>query len=188
MGKLTLILGGARSGKSVHAEQLAIKRGGNVAYFATAEALDNEMEERIVVHKQQRPLHWETIELSKGVGVAFQEREIQADMVILDCLTLLVSNLLVETSEDGHEPDEKAATTHVQAEIDNLCDVIQVSETAWIVVSNEVGLGLVPPYPLGRLYRDLLGRANQQLAAIAHEVFFMVAGIPIPIHKYRISP
>jgi adenosylcobinamide kinase/adenosylcobinamide-phosphate guanylyltransferase len=86
----------------------------------------------------------------------------------------------------GEEPDQVEALTAVQTEMDDLLAAIQGSRADWIIVSNEVGLGLVPPYPLGRLYRDLLGRANQRLAACAEEVFFLVAGIPVPIHNFRI--
>ena len=186
MGNLTVILGGARSGKSTHAERLAINRGGRVAYIATAEALDDEMQARIAVHKKGRPKGWETIEIPRYVGRTFQKQAVQTDIVILDCLTMLVSNLLGFASLDETLLDEMAASKHLKAETDGLIDAIQSSEADWIVVSNEVGLGLVPPYPLGRLYRDLLGRANQQLADIADEVYWMVAGIPVPIHQYRI--
>ena len=185
MGKLTLILGGARSGKSVHAEQLASKRGGNVAYIATAEALDEEMKSRIINHKKGRPSQWKTYEIPRGVGQAFREHAAQTDLVILDCLTMLVSNLLFYTSEGEQEPDERVASNLVKTELNELIAVIQDCDAAWLVVSNEVGLGLVPPYPLGRIYRDLLGRANQQLAAIADEVYLMVAGIPVPIDQFR---
>jgi adenosylcobinamide kinase/adenosylcobinamide-phosphate guanylyltransferase len=185
MGKLTLILGGARSGKSSYAEDLAITRGGQVAYIATAEALDEEMEYRIINHKKERPNHWKTYEIPRGVGQIFREHAAQTDLVILDCLTMLVSNHLLYASEDGQEPDEQTASSVVNIEMNDLKAVIQDCDTAWIVVSNEVGLGLVPPYPLGRLYRDLLGRVNKQLAAIADEVYLMVAGIPVPIDHFR---
>jgi adenosylcobinamide kinase/adenosylcobinamide-phosphate guanylyltransferase len=98
-------------------------------------------------------------------------------LVILDCITLLVSDLLLR--------DERAAGSLVDAEIEDLLSIIKSNPVDWIVVSNEVGLGLVPEYPLGRIYRDLLGRANQQLAAHAKLVFWMVAGIPVPVEQYR---
>jgi adenosylcobinamide kinase/adenosylcobinamide-phosphate guanylyltransferase len=112
------------------------------------------------------------------VGETLPNHNNQADVVLLDCLTLLVSNLVMEASPDVDQPNESVAKALVEAEIAGLKDAIPACRADWIVVSNEVGLGLVPPYPLGRLYRDLLGWANQALAAVADEVYFMVAGIP----------
>ena len=187
MGRLTLILGGARSGKSTFAQQLAEGRFVQVVYIATARGLDREMEARIFVHKQARPSHWVTFEIPSNVGGRLKEIPLQSGGVILDCLTMLVSNLLMDIPSDNEELDQVEAFAAVQTEMDELVDAIQGSEADWIVVSNEVGLGLVPPYPLGRLYRDLLGRANQRLAACADEVFFLIAGIPVPIHNFRIQ-
>lgn len=178
MGRLTLILGGARSGKSTHAERLASERGQNVLYIATAQALDGEMAARIRAHKDKRSQIWRTLEIPSRVGEILQNQDIQAAVVLLDCLTLLISNLVMEASPDVDQPDESGARALVEAEIAGLKAAIEASRADWIVVSNEVGLGLVPPYPLGRLYRDLLGWANQALAAVAGEIYFMVAGIP----------
>jgi adenosylcobinamide kinase/adenosylcobinamide-phosphate guanylyltransferase len=185
MGRLTLILGGARSGKSTFAQQLAEERFRQVVYIATARGLDGEMEARIAVHKQARPSHWVTCEIPSNVGGRLKEIPLQAGGVVLDCLTMLVSNLLMDIPSADEELDQAEAVAAVQTEVDDLLAAIQWSEADWIVVSNEVGLGLVPPYPLGRLYRDLLGRANQRLAACADEVFFLIAGIPVPIHNFR---
>jgi len=179
MGKLTLILGGARSGKSTHAEKLAARHGSRVAYIATAQPLDAEMQARITAHRLKRPDSWQTFEIASGVGRALLENPPQAELILLDCLTLLVANRLLESAPDEDQPDEAAATTQVQSEIDDLLAVIQSSPAEWIVVSNEVGLGLVPPYPLGRIYRDLLGWANQRMARQAEQVIFMIAGQPM---------
>jgi adenosylcobinamide kinase / adenosylcobinamide-phosphate guanylyltransferase len=110
---------------------------------------------------------------------------LDADVVLLDCITLLVSNLVLEASPNVNEPDVSAATGLVRSEVEELIETIRMSEARWLVVSNEVGQGLVPPYPVGRLYRDLLGWANQRLAEAADEVVWMVAGIPVPIGQYR---
>jgi adenosylcobinamide kinase/adenosylcobinamide-phosphate guanylyltransferase len=177
MGKLTLILGGARSGKSVYAERLAGQGGGSVTYIATAQAKDEEMAARIAQHQSKRSPNWQTLEIPLGVGAAWKAQSLQSDLVLLDCLTLLVSNIILDASPDADHPDEGAATARTEAEISQLLEAIQDSEASWIVVSNEVGMGLVPPYPLGRIYRDLLGWANQQLAARAEEVVFMIAGV-----------
>lgn len=181
MGKLTLILGGARSGKSTHAEKLAARHGGRVAYIATAQALDEEMEARIAAHRLKRPDSWQTFEMPSGVGRALLEDPPQAELILLDCLTLLIANRLLESAPDVDQPDEIAAMAQVQSEIDDLLTAIQSSPAEWIVVSNEVGLGLVPPYPLGRIYRDLLGWANQSLACQAERVLFMIAGRPMKL-------
>jgi adenosylcobinamide kinase/adenosylcobinamide-phosphate guanylyltransferase len=103
----------------------------------------------------------------------------------VDCLTLLVSNLVLQAAPDIDHPDEQAARTLVEAEINDLLNAIESIPAEWIIVSNEVGQGLVPPYPMGRVYRDLLGWANQRLAQKADEVIWMVAGIPVPIGEYK---
>ena len=185
MGKLILILGGARSGKSTYAEKLAQNTGQRVIYIATAQGLDEEMQARIDAHQGKRPQNWNTLEIPVQVGKTLQESSDwkNYDVVLLDCLTLLVSNLVLQVSPDVNEPDEGAAAAFVEAEIENLLAAIHTSSVNWIVVTNEVGMGLVPPYPLGRVYRDLLGWANQRLAQVADEIYFMVAGIPMRLDK-----
>lgn len=176
--KLTLILGGARSGKSAYAEQMAA-RYERVLYVATAEAWDEEMAQRIANHKAQRPAGWRTLEAARNVGAAIaQAGHTNADAVIIDCLTLLASNVIVALGEGADEAD---ATTALLTEVDELLASYMASSARWIVVSNEVGLGIVPAYPLGRIYRDALGRANQRLAAAADSVIFMVAGLPLQV-------
>lgn len=187
MGKLILLTGGARSGKSTQAQRLAEQLGDRVLFIATATAGDDEMRTRIEKHQQERPAGWVTLEIPHGIAKALTDHPIQTDYVILDCLTLLVSNVMLLGVTDFDHPDEIAASQRVEAEIVSLLNTIQTNSMDWIIVSNEVGMGLVPPYPLGRIYRDLLGRANQQFATCADEVYWMVAGIPVPIHSYRIS-
>lgn len=179
--RLTLILGGARSGKSTYAEQLAGARGGAVLYLATAQAWDEEMTTRIANHRAQRPANWHTVEAPQQIGAALGVALTAAPhctVVLIDCLTLLASNVIVALPETC---DEATATAALMAEVDALLQLYQDHDRDWIVVSNEVGLGVVPPYPLGRVYRDALGRANQRLAQAATEVFFMVAGLPMVV-------
>jgi len=183
MGKLTFILGGARSGKSSYAQRLAEKHGGQVALIATATPSDEEMAVRIRNHQNDRPPGWITREIPWGVAAALKVDPLPADVILLDCLTLLVSNLLLHDGESG--VNEASAALLLENEITTLLATVRNSRAMWIIISNEVGLGLVPPYPLGRIYRDLLGRTNQQVAAFADEVFWMVAGIPVPIDEYR---
>lgn len=179
MGQLTLILGGARSGKSTFAEALAAKQSQQVVYVATAEAKDDEMAARIAAHQQKRPSSWQTLEIPHNVGAVIQAQPPLGNVVLLDCLTLLVANVLLSVNPDLDAMDEAASHTAVEREIAVLITAVQTGAANWIVVSNEVGLGLVPPYPLGRVYRDALGRANQQLAQVAQTVYFMIAGIPM---------
>jgi len=188
MGKLTLILGGARSGKSSFAERLASASGLQVVYIATAQPLDDEMAKRIVIHRKKRPKNWLTLEIPKQIAVSLSSQKFQADLILLDCLSLLVSNLIVDASVEENNPDEYATGKIVETEIEQLLETIRLTSADWIIVSNEVGMGLVPPYPLGRLYRDLLGWTNQQIAAFAQEVYFMVAGIPMHLHPAKLPP
>lgn len=121
-------------------------------------------------------IHWHTLEEPRHLAAAITAWQPEPDLILVDCLTLWVSNLLLSLPEPL---DPTAAETLVQAETEALLKCMETSQATWIIVSNEVGLGLVPPYPLGRLYRDLLGNVNQRLAATADEVIFMVAGLPM---------
>jgi adenosylcobinamide kinase/adenosylcobinamide-phosphate guanylyltransferase len=175
--KLVLILGGARSGKSSHAQQMALDLGGpDVLFVATAEAFDDEMRARIAAHRAERPAGWRTVEAPRRV--AEQIIPAGAAVVLVDCLTLLASNALLSAGEEASPQQAEAA---VMAEVGGLLVACRAGDATWIIVSNEVGLGLVPPYPLGRLYRDVLGRANQHVAAAADQVWFMVAGLPMRV-------
>ncbi len=177
MPELIFILGGARSGKSSTAQQMAQDIGrSNVLFVATAEALDDEMQQRINAHRQSRPAGWQTLEAP--LHVAKQMRAVPPPLppvIVLDCITLLASNALLTLPGDCSEAD---ANRVVLDEIEALLALYQTTQSTWIVVSNEVGMGLVPTYPLGRLYRDALGMANQRLARAADEVLLMVAGLP----------
>ncbi len=163
-GAVYLLLGGARSGKSRAALRLAERLGGNrVAFVATARATDPEMRSRIARHRAERPAGWRTIEAPRGFARAVAEAE--EPVVVLDCVAVGLANALVE--EGG-----KAAL----GELGALLEVIQAREKTLILVSNEVGMGVVPPSALGRQYRDLLGFANQRLAEAADAAFLLVAG------------
>jgi len=178
MGQITLILGGARSGKSSYAQQLAEDSGKSVTFLATAQALDDEMSVRIQKHKAERPADWQTLEIP--LDISSHIGQIKSDVVILDCMTLLVTNFLMQFVKDDLV-DEKPFTEALHKEIDDLLAAIRASKLDWIIISNEIGLGLVPPYQMGRVYRDQLGWANQRLAHEADKVIFMVAGIPMNV-------
>ena len=183
MGELILILGGARSGKSSLAQRLALDLGGErVLYLATAEALDDEMRARISAHRQERPAGWRTVEEPIHVTNALRDHVRDAKVVLLDCVTLWVTNLMLTL---GVEPDDDEAEALVLDALRELLLVLGECDATLLAVSNEVGLGVVPAYPLGRLYRDLLGRVNQILASEADQVLFMIAGIGVDLRRLQ---
>lgn len=184
LSNLTFILGGARSGKSTLAESRAREFGDSVIYCATAKILDDEMKQRVELHRSRRPEGWQTVEAPNDAAEKLKAAlsEHHADCVLLDCLSVLTSNVLLSLDENVGEAEAFAALR--ERELDALLDLIrETPRTHWIIVSNEVGMGVVPAYKLGRTYRDLLGRANQTAAAAAGEVIFMIAGIPMKIKQ-----
>ena len=175
-----LVTGGARSGKSHFAQEMAAKSGKKVLFVATAQAGDDEMLRRIEAHRRSRPVAWRTLEASEKVGSCILRDLGDSQLVVLDCITLLVNNLIGPfLSVDGADIDESRSEQAVVVEIEALISCIKGSNSDFIIVTNEVGLGLVPDNKLGRVYRDLLGKANQTLAAIADEVYFMVSGLSL---------
>jgi adenosylcobinamide kinase/adenosylcobinamide-phosphate guanylyltransferase len=144
---------------------------------ATAQAFDEEMRIRIDRHRQERPAHWRTLEapLHAGASLAPRLDGNAYDTVLLDCITLLAANILLALPEEATQDEVNHA---VLDEIERLLQVYAQSSATWLVVSNEVGMGVVPPTKLGRLYQDALGRANQRIAQCADEVLLLVAGLP----------
>ena len=178
-----LVTGGARSGKSRFAEGLAASGRAPVLYLATAEAGDDEMRTRIREHQQRRPPAWQTLEARTEVGQALAGLGQPPGTVLLDDLGLLVTNRLLSLSGAGDPTAETARVLDLElaAEIDSLLAAQTSGGWDLIVVTNEVGLGIVPAAPLGRVFRDAVGRANQALAARADEVYLLVAGLPLRI-------
>lgn len=190
MGKLTLLLGGARSGKSSFAEKRAKELGGDdVLYVATSEVIDEEMRLRAEKHQAARPAAWVTVEAPRNVAQAIRQGRNGQRVILLDCITVLTANLLVDAAgpeddpfdDPGADPFDKKIESAALAEIESLVEVIRANDVEALIVSNEVGMGVVPPYELGRAYRDVLGRANQALARHADEVYFFVAGLPMQV-------
>lgn len=189
MGAVTLVLGGSRSGKSRHAERLAATAGAGVVYVATAIASDDEMAERIARHRDARPPAWQTVEAAYDLDLRLPAEAADGDCVLIDCLSVWLSNeLLRRLADTGAEPlIAPAIATAVERELDErigrLVAWAERRAGATIIVSNEVGSGVVPASPLGRLYRDLLGRANQTVAAAAAATYLVVAGIAIDLRR-----
>jgi adenosylcobinamide kinase/adenosylcobinamide-phosphate guanylyltransferase len=179
--RLTLVLGGARSGKSHHAEQLALQCAGPVTYIATAREGDEEMQLRIALHRARRPEHWGLAEEPAGLAEALYTHAQHGGCVLVDCITLWLNNLLF--AEPRAYPDTGLITPPQAwtAEIDALLTALPLLPGEVILVSNEIGLGVVPMGAVTRFYVDELGRLNQRLAALADNVHLLVAGIPMVV-------
>jgi adenosylcobinamide kinase/adenosylcobinamide-phosphate guanylyltransferase len=175
--QIILISGGARSGKSKYAEQRAGALGRRRLYVATAEAKDEEMMQRIAEHKSRRGNQWVTVEEAVELAEALLAHRGKIDCALVDCLTLWVSNLLVR--RDGN---------HVEEKVDQLLETLPQLDFDVVLVTNEVGWGIVPDNPLARRFRDLAGSTNQRIAAAANEVVLMVAGIPMIAKKGTACP
>ena len=185
-GTITLVLGGVRSGKSRFAQDLAKQVGGDeVLFVATAETRDDEMLHRVEHHRRSRPAKWQTLEQPLGPGFAIAQQHALPRVVLIDCLTLLVSNILCckDSSSKGIDDLLKLVDT----EVDALIAVATERSVHLIIVSGEVGLGVVPEHPMGRMFRDLLGWANQRVAKSATTTYWMVAGLPIDATKLASS-
>jgi adenosylcobinamide kinase / adenosylcobinamide-phosphate guanylyltransferase len=162
---VTLVLGGVRSGKSYYAQQLG-EQARRVVFVATAQAHDEEMQRKIDRHRSSRPQHWETVEEPLRLAEAIALHGPTCDLMIIDCLTIFAANLL-----DSEVENERS----IQA----LCLALESPPCSVVLVSNEVGSGVVPAYPSGRRFRDLLGEMNQSVARVASNVLLLVAGLPL---------
>lgn len=211
-GRLILVTGGARSGKSTYAERLAAQlaepRGGRVTYIATSQAYDEEMEQRVHAHQSSRLDTWTTVECPIEVPAGVRAAATAAGqdvppVVLLDCVTLWVTNLLFQGGafggsappDEGYNYDkdllpakeERAAAARVTAAVDGLVAAVAGTGVTLVAVTNEVGLGVVPEYPLARLYRDQLGWANQRLARDADGLYLLVSGYPLDVKALSAS-
>ncbi len=183
MGHLTFITGGARSGKSTFGEKLAMESVGNVVYIATAVAFDDGMKDRIKHHRERRPDEWTTIERYRDFkNLPDDPGFLEADTVLLDCLTVLITNQMMDTGIDFDTvPAEKVwdIEADIMKDIETALDLMRDKNV--IVVANEVGLGLVPAYRMGSFFRDIAGRINQMMAGRADDFYFCVSGVPMKV-------
>ncbi len=185
MSHITLITGGARSGKSSFAEELIREKGENILYVATAKPIDEEMKDRIKKHRERRPAHWDTLEQYCGLRAVLPERSQHYDGILLDCVTIMSTNIIFDQpmmmKEEISFEEMMAAEKVLIDEIHDFISCFPDLSCDLILVTNEVGLGLVPEYPLSRFYRDALGRVNQALGKAADEVYFVTCGVPMKI-------
>ena len=178
--RITLVLGGVRSGKSAFAESLLSHEEGPVIYVATGEAMDEEMARRIRRHRERRPAHWQTLEAPLGLGEVLNRAPAAAGpspAVLVDSLDVWLANLLLSREEADSALVESAALS----ELDDLLLACRETASTAVLVTSEVGLSPVPPNRLGRYFQDLLGVVNQRAAAAADQVYLAVAGIPVQI-------
>lgn len=179
--ELILILGGVRSGKSAFAERLA-RQGRRVLFVATAEACDEDMKRRIAAHRDRRPSTWGTLEEPVDLVAALHPVLDRYDTFLVDCLTLWVSNMLLSKQNNAN------ASSEILGSAGQLMDLIEETEATWILVSNEVGLGIVPSSVMGRAYRDTLGQVNQAVASRANRVYLMTAGLTLELKSLGARP
>lgn len=171
---VTLVLGGVRSGKSHYALELAAAFH-QVVFIATARRTDAEMRARIAKHRRERPAHWQTLEVPTGLDHALREQCQGSDLVLIDCLTFYLANVM---GRRQYQPER------VRQHMREICDALRKIPSSVVIVSNEVGSGVVPAYQSGREYRDLLGEFNQKIAQIADRVTLMVAGLPLVVKNH----
>ena len=169
MTRHALVLGGARSGKTAFAESLAMRSGSKPVYLATAEALDAEMRERVASHQRGRGERFATIEEPQALSDALLVAAREHDVILVDCLTLWITNLLIANQDVAMAVSELGAT------------LVQLKTARVILVSNEVGLGIVPDNAMARTFRDLAGSAHQRLAEVCDDVYFVIAGLPMTL-------
>ncbi|HOE57231.1 MAG TPA: bifunctional adenosylcobinamide kinase/adenosylcobinamide-phosphate guanylyltransferase [Bacillota bacterium] len=177
MGRAILITGGARSGKSSYAEKLAKELGGSVLYIATSIPFDEEMKNRVKRHRESRPAGWDTYEGFKGLGPLIAGKGSEYNVILLDCITLMITNLLLEHQDMDYEETERK----IKKEIEKLLMGVAKTKAVVIMVSNEIGSGIVPENPLTRAFRDIAGRMNQHIAEQCGEVFLTVCGLPLKL-------
>lgn len=184
MSNIILVTGGARSGKSSFAESLCIKQNNKTAYIATSVAFDDEMKNRVKKHQESRPKSWKTYEIYKDIYSIVEELNKNHDTVIMDCVTLMVNNLMFT---QGIEVDEATSEelneleNYIREQITKLLEAVKKTNLYFVIVTNEIGMGIVPENKLSRIYGDFVGRANQLIASYSNEVYFVVSGIPMKV-------
>ena len=184
MSNIILVTGGARSGKSNFAESLCIKQNNKTAYIATSIAFDDEMKNRVKKHQESRPKEWKTYEIYKDIYSIVEELDKTHDTVIMDCVTLMVNNLMFTYGIEVDEATSKELNeleNYIKDQITKLLEAVKQTNLYFVIVTNEVGMGIVPENKLSRIYGDFVGRANQLISKYSDEVYFVVSGIPMKV-------
>lgn len=191
MGRIVLATGGARSGKSTFAEKYLETRFDQVSYIATAIAFDDEMRARIAKHQAQRPSHWQTFEAYKDLDRLVEAINSQSKACLLDCLTIMVTNWMMDDTRIDWDRPEPEAVNRLQTEIlsavGSLLETLKGLDLTMVFVTNELGMGIVPENPMARAFRDIAGRVNQLVASHADEVYLLVCGLPMTLKKTEAS-
>ncbi len=182
---ISLVTGGARSGKSRFGESLLTAEKLKILYIATAKVYDREMEDRVKKHRKQRPAFWHTIEEYRQFEKVLPDWKNKVDGVLLDCITLMVTQLMLDKCSESWDKISSEALDEiekgVQQEIDELLETLKFLGLPAVIITNEVGLGIVPGDKMSRDFRDIAGRMNQRIASFADAVYFVVSGIPVRI-------
>lgn len=184
MSNIILVTGGARSGKSSFAESLCKSQNNKTAYIATSVAFDDEMKNRVKKHQESRPKEWKTYEIYKDIYSIVEELDQKYNTVIMDCITLMVNNLMFTyniemdkaTSEELNELEN-----YIKNQLTKLLEAVKKTNLYFVIVSNEIGMGIVPENKLSRIYGDFVGRANQLIGKYSEEVYLVVSGIPMKV-------
>lgn len=185
MGRITYVTGGARSGKSTFAEKYILEKDSSRVYIATAIAFDQEMKLRVEKHREQRGSNWLTIEGYKNLRELLEEKVTDQKIILMDCLTNMVSNLMIMEGEYDWDNISKEdlfkLEDGIRSEVEEILKYTEEKDIELVVVSNELGMGLVPPYALGRHFRDIAGRMNQLVAERSEAAYLIVSGIPMKL-------
>ncbi|KEI15210.1 bifunctional adenosylcobinamide kinase/adenosylcobinamide-phosphate guanylyltransferase [Clostridium haemolyticum] len=185
MGKIILVTGGARSGKSNYAENIAKDIEGKILYIATSIPFDDEMKHRVKKHKESRPEIWDTYEGYKDLDIVVREKNSLYDGMLLDCVTIMTSNFMFDYIGDKIGEADNITLDKVEKKIitnfEKLLNEVNKGNSTMILVTNELGYGIVPENKLARVYRDIIGRINQYIASRASEVYLVVCGIPMKV-------
>ncbi len=185
---VTFVIGGARSGKSTFAEEKAKEYGSKVLYIATATVTDEAMADRVRKHREQRPESWSTLEMhSEFRNLADKKVFMECEVVLLDCISTLIGNLMFESEIDFDSCKSEVVNKlekEITAEVLDLIEVCNLNNKKLVIVSNETGMGVVPPYYMGNYFRDMSGRINREIGSKADFMYFIFSGIPIKLkHK-----
>lgn len=183
--KIVFVTGGSRSGKSIYAEELVKATSERVVYIATAIPFDDEMQDRVKKHRDQRPASWMTLEQYFDIHKVIPELKVGADCILLDCITIMVSNIMfAENKSDWNNlavEEADALQAKVLEQVDLLMKALRTHGMSAVIVSNELGMGIVPDNKLSRVFRDIAGKANQLVAAQSDEAWMVVSGIPLKL-------